>query len=142
MINTTIGELNNAASALNKLLINSELAANIKIRLARLGKAIEAESKAAHEQRLELFRKHGKPIEGTQDWTLEGAVPEAVAALNASWEAVLAEPVELPGQKIAFEVLAGAPLNAADLMALEWLLIIKDETDVNEAPLIANTAAA
>ena len=134
----TVKQLNESSQSFSKLLGLSGVPANVRVRLARVAKRIEEESKTISEQRLELFKRYGRQVEGKEEWTLEGATPENLKAFRAEEEKLLAEILPLPGKQIPFESISGCDLNAADILRLgDWLIELPVEEEVKAA-----TAAA
>jgi len=134
----TVKQLNESSQSFAKLLGLSGVPANVRVRLARVAKRIEEESKTIQEQRLELFKKYGKQIEGKEEWTIEGATAENVKAFRDEEDKLFAEILPLPGKQIPFESISGCDLNAADILRLsEWLIELPAEEETKAATATA-----
>ena len=131
----TVEELNASYENFSKLISLSSVAPNIKIRLARIGAIIESEMKAVNEQRLALFQKYGKSVEGKDEWTMEGVDKGVLASFNSSMKALMAEEIPLPGAKIKAEFLANVPeLHPIDYIRLSWLIDIGEDKAEEKEP--------
>ena len=139
----TVEELFNAQEAFTKLIRNESLAAAIKLRLRPITVSFDQHLKDASETRVELFKKHGTPVEGdANNYEIKPDDKAAQKAVTEAWREVLATAVEAPGKKIKFENVSGAPLNTADLVNLEWLIEFPEDAE-NELPAeVAAKAAA
>lgn len=125
----TVSELNNSSESFNKLLGLGSVPPNLKIRLARIASAMESELKNVNDQRLALFKKYGKQVEGKDEWTVEGITLEARKEFDADLHALMEERIPLPGEKIKAEFLANvSELNSLDLLRLSWLIDLEEDT--------------
>lgn len=134
----TVKQLNESSQSFSKLLGLSGVPANVRVRLARVAKRIEEESKTISEQRIELFKLYGRQVENKEEWTLEGATPESLKAFREEEEKLFAEILPLPGKMITFESISGCDLNAADLLRLsDWLIELPAEEETKAAAATA-----
>lgn len=134
----TVKQLNESSVSFSKLLGLSGVPANVRVRLARVAKRIEEESKAINEQRIELFKKHGKQVDDKEEWTMEGATAEALKAFRDEEKVLLDEILPLPGKPISFESISGCDLSAADILRLgDWLIELPAEEEAKAATATA-----
>lgn len=143
MFTLTVEELLNSQASLQKLTDNAAIAPAIKLRLVPIKRSYDQHAKDAQDARLDLFKHFGTPVEDRPgDYEVKpDAPPENKQAITDGWKAILAESVQIPGKKIPFETISGAPLSTADLLNLEWLIEIPAEQEA-EAPATAAAASA
>lgn len=143
MLTITVESLFNTQEAFTKLVRNDELAPAIKLRLRPITVSLDQHLKDANETRVELFKKHGTPVEGdTDNYEIKPDNKAAQKAVSDAWREVLATAVEVPGKKIKFENISGAPLNTADLVNLEWLIEFPEDVESELPSEVAAKAAA
>jgi hypothetical protein len=86
--------------------------------LGKLIAAGEPEVQRIDKLRMDLFQTYGETVEGEMR-----IKAEHIGAFTSQVEALLAESIELPGQKLALGDLADSlPLSALDLVRLDWLI--------------------
>ncbi len=143
MLTITVESLFNTQEAFAKLVRNDALAPAIKLRLRPITVSLDQHLKDANETRVELFKKHGTPVENdSENYEIKPDDKAAQKAVTDAWREVLATAVEIPGKKIKFENVSGAPLNTMDLVNLEWLIEFPEDAE-NELPAeVAAKAAA
>lgn len=142
MITLSVEEILNAQQAFQSLVTNTSLAPAIKLRLLPITRSFDQHVKDVNEIRLELFKKHGTPVEGDpQNYELKPENKDAISAMQSEWKTVIAETRTIPGKRLKFENVSGAPLSTADMMNLEWLIEFPAEAE-DEAPAQAVAATA
>jgi hypothetical protein len=138
----TIEELFNSQEGFTKLVRNESIAAAIKLRLRPITVSFDQHLKDAQETRVELFKKYGTPIESDpENFEIKPDDKAAQKAVSDAWREVLATEVTIPGKKIKFENISGAPLTTGDLVNLEWLIEFPAEVE-EELPQAAQAATA
>lgn len=143
MLTITVESLFNTQEAFAKLVRNDSLAPAIKLRLRPITVSLDQHLKDANETRVELFKKHGTPVEGDADnYEIKPDDKAAQKAVSDAWREVLATAVEIPGKKIKFENISGTPLNTADLVNLEWLIEFPADEESDLPAEVAAKAAA
>ena len=137
----TVEELFNSQEAFAKLARNESIAPAIKLRLLPVTRSFDQHVKDANDVRLGLFRQYGSPIEGADDFTLEGASAENVKAVQNGWKEALKVSITVAGKRLKFENISGVNLSTIDLMNLEWLIEVPVEVE-DEVPATAVAATA
>lgn len=141
MITLSVEEILNAQQAFQSLVTNTSLAAAIKLHLLPITRSFDQHVKDINEIRAGLFKTHGTPIEGDPDnYELKPENKDAIYAMQREWKAVIAKTRTIPGKRLKFENVSGAPLSTADMMNLEWLIEFPAEVE-DELPEAAAKAA-
>lgn len=142
MLTITVESLFNTQEAFAKLIRNDALAPAIKLRLRPITVSLDQHLKDANETRVELFKKHGTPVENDSgNYEIKPDDKAAQKAVSDAWREVLATAVEVPGKRLKFENVSGAPLSTVDMMNLEWLIEFPADVE-DEAPAQAVAATA
>lgn len=137
----TVEELFNSQEAFAKLARNESLAPAIKLRLLPVTRSFDQHVKDANEVRLGLFRQFGSPIEGADDFTLEGASAESVKAVQNGWKEALKTSINIAGYRLKFDTSIVSGLSTVDLMNLEWLIEVPEDVETDLPSDVAAKAA-
>jgi hypothetical protein len=125
----TFDQLLSGQEAFDNLSKITSLAANIRVRLARISAQVNTCLKEFQDTRLELIKKFGaeKP---DGNWEVK---PENLKAFSEEWKDLVQEEVEINGKQIPFEAISQAPISAGDLWRLGWLIALPKEEE-EDAP--------
>jgi hypothetical protein len=142
MLTLSVEEILNAQQAFQSLATNTSLAAAIRLRLLPITRSFDQHVKDVNEIRLELFKKHGTPVENDpSNYELKPENKDAINAMQDDWKAVLTETRTIPGKRLKFENVSGAPLSTVDMINLEWLVEFPEDAEIkNPAQSVAATA--
>lgn len=120
-IRTTAGTILAAEEALNYLR-GCVLPASASFKIAVLLGKIAPEFSAAHNTRIEIFRRFGKESNGRIE-----CPPGSLAELTRALEPLASEPVEIQARKLPYSIFDGVKISPAHMLAL--MPFIEDEDD-------------
>ena len=119
----TLQSLQDSFLSLGKL-ASADLPVKKAYWLSKIARAAESELKDMEAQRVKLVQKYGTEDEAG-NWSVN---EDNVADFAAEFGELLAESVDLPGDKITLDSLGdGLKLSAIDLIKLDWLIETGEE---------------
>jgi hypothetical protein len=118
-IELTLGALLNSQAALSSL-AGLRVPIQATFKLAKVAKAVNSELQTFEETRRGLCERLGKIRADKSEYEIP---PENREEFEVEFKTLLDTPVELPGSPLRSAELGKVELSAADLLALEWLIV-------------------
>ncbi len=106
-----------SAKALGVLGGDTTLDVKTKYSIARNIRVIEPELTLYDKQRIEIVKKYGVKIDGTENYQV---LPENIGTFSAEIKDLLGVEVEIDIRKVAIDAFASA--SAHDMIALDWMI--------------------
>ena len=124
-MNVSLNDLQKGFISLGKLAAQ-DLPIKSSYWLSRLAKAAEAEMKTLEDARIKLVKRLGED-DGAGNYSIPA---DAMEAFSAEMNELLAEVIDLPGERIKPDSLGdGVRLSAIDLINLDWLFEAEADTE-------------